>query len=180
MKPIEAKITRTSKWISALLKIVGVITLIVVIASILGIGILIASGGDLQNTFISAFTVTSGSNELVITSVNTVILSLIYMTLVSLCMLAILYQTHLIFRDVSKEGTPFQHKHIQRIKMIAYFVGFLGILVSVVDSLIDSNMMNTYTLNIDFTSILVGFIIYTLALFFEYGCELQQLSDETL
>lgn len=79
----------------------------------------------------------------------------------------LLEQARMIFSDISEADTPFEFKHVERIKKIAIF--FLVI------SCIDES-----TIGIDFTGIVGTGIIWLMAMIFEYGCELQQEHDETL
>lgn len=78
-----------------------------------------------------------------------------------------------IFKDISMDETPFQMKQVARIKKIAilYFV------ISLMDFGV-KQISFTFTLNL--IGILGGLMLWGIALIFEYGCELQKESDETL
>jgi len=82
-------------------------------------------------------------------------------------------QAQNIFKDISKDGSPFEMKHVKRIKRVA----ILYLIISLLDS-------ETSALSISISFNMVGIIgalmFYCIALVFEYGCALQQESDEIL
>lgn len=78
-----------------------------------------------------------------------------------------------IFKDISQDSTPFEMKHVKRIKRIA--------VIYLIISLFDfekSGASTSITLNI--VGIVGALMFWCIALIFEYGCELQKESDETL
>ena len=82
-------------------------------------------------------------------------------------------QAQNIFKDISKDGSPFEMKHVKRIKRVA----ILYLIISLLDS-------ETSALSISISFNMVGIVgalmFYCIALVFEYGCALQQESDEIL
>lgn len=180
MNITQTKIQNTSKKISTLLKIGWVIMLIITILALFSLAVLFFSNDETKISFLSAFDVTSQSGSLINLSSSILFIMFISTILYSTCMSIILYTAHLIFKNVSEEGTPFNHEHIGRIKIIAFMVIGLSILESFSDGLLSLFTDNNIMLNIDFNGIILGIIIYCLALFFDYGCQLQKQSDETL
>ncbi len=86
-----------------------------------------------------------------------------------------------IFKDLSKGVSPFHADQIKRLKGIAnksIGIAIMNIIISVY--LTVAMKAGRVDISISLTSILFPIIIYFLAYIFEYGSELQQLSDETL
>ena len=95
-----------------------------------------------------------------------------------------------------KEGLPFQENMAKTIKKFAMFVLIFGVLDNICSFILDyfvihgfdiihllkseqiSSISISYSLNFDF--IIVYFVIMLLSYVFQYGMELQKLSDETL
>lgn len=180
MNIIETKISNASRRISVLLKTGSFVMLIVTALAVLGMGILSFTSTETKASFLAAFNTTASNGETLEIIPEHLFVMFVFMMLYSVCMCIVLYSTHLLFRDVSKEHTPFMHKHIVRIKRIAITVIGISILGSCSDGLFDLFTVNELAWRIDFSGIILGVIIYCLALFFDYGCELQRQSDETL
>lgn len=91
-------------------------------------------------------------------------------------MAAILYNTCIAFKNISKDGIPFKMFVATRIRVIA--------ILSLIYSLIPTMTFDTSKLSSDFSSGDMGFVVAIvflgIAKIFEYGCILQQESDETL
>lgn len=56
----------------------------------------------------------------------------------------------------------------------------LSVLGSCSDSLVDYYTIGALTWNPNLIGLVMSLVLYCLSLIFEYGCDLQQLSDETL
>ncbi|NMD38665.1 MAG: hypothetical protein GYA87_08315 [Christensenellaceae bacterium] len=93
----------------------------------------------------------------------------------------LLKELRAIFVDLSKGVSPFHVNQVQRLKKIANRSIVIA-LIGIVASLYLRFTLNqpNLDLSINFGTIIFPFIIYFLAYIFEYGVELQQLSDETL
>lgn len=180
MNIIETKISSTSRRISLLLKIGSFAMLIVTALALVGIGILSFSETATRDSFLAAFNTTASNGMTLEIIPQNLFVMFFFMVAYSVCMCIVLYSTHLIFKNVSEEYTPFKHKHIVRIKRIAFMVIGLSILGSFSDGLFGLFTINELAWHIDFSGIVLGIVIYCLALFFDYGCELQRQSDETL
>lgn len=95
-----------------------------------------------------------------------------------------------------KEGKPFDHNIARYLKRLAWLTVVNGILTQIIQNVLTGNTLNGYNLNELFLSDKItgvsvthscdlSFLIYALVLFlmsfiFQYGSELQKLSDETL
>lgn len=97
-------------------------------------------------------------------------------------MAAILFMTSLIFRDISRDDHPFSRKHSDRLKIIALLVIALVLVVPPFQMLLTMIIApdSHAGASINLSGLVYSAVFYCLALIFEYGAELQQLSDETL
>ena len=82
-------------------------------------------------------------------------------------------QAQNIFKDISKDGSPFEMKHVKRIKRVA----FLYLIISLIDS---ETSAISISISFNMVGIVGALMFYCIALVFEYGCALQQESDEIL
>lgn len=86
--------------------------------------------------------------------------------LVKICLTMVILQLlRLILRDIAAEGTPFSQIHVQRMRRIAILVA-IGAFI--------------HTFSSTISDLTVALVIWLLAMIFDYGCVLQQESDETL
>lgn len=79
--------------------------------------------------------------------------------------LAVMETVRRMVRDVSRSETPFEQVHVKRMKRIAIMV-FIGSFINF--------------LSIQANEWLIAAVVWLLAMVFDYGCLLQQESDETL
>jgi hypothetical protein len=88
--------------------------------------------------------------------------------------LLMLKQAFKIFSDISTEATPFNPAHIKRIRKMAIFYLLAAC----------NNVEGSAGANFDITPNVIGIVgaamLWCIALIFQYGCELQKESDETL
>lgn len=79
--------------------------------------------------------------------------------------MVILQLLRLILKDIAAEGTPFSQIHVRRMRYIAILVA-VGAFI--------------HTFSSTISDLTVALVIWLLAMIFDYGCVLQQESDETL
>lgn len=79
--------------------------------------------------------------------------------------LAVMETIRRMVRDISRRETPFEQVHVKRMKRIAIMV-FIGSFINF--------------LSIQVNEWLIAAVVWLLAMIFDYGCVLQQESDETL
>lgn len=90
----------------------------------------------------------------------------------SFILLAILFKrSHEIFKDISLDESPFTMKQVKRIRKIA----ILFLIIAVLNF---EGVSPAFSVN--FAGILGALMFWCISLIFEYGCELQKQSDETL
>lgn len=87
-----------------------------------------------------------------------------------------------LFRNISLEGTPFASGHIRRIKTVAWLTAALSFLGGLSENWEAALLAGSQPalISVNLTWLTFAGIIYCLALIFDYGCQLQQESDETL
>jgi hypothetical protein len=68
-----------------------------------------------------------------------------------------------LFRNINKDYSPFIPENVKLIKIIAVFVALIVLLETGI-----------------IPAILIGLMLWAVALLFDYGCELQNESDEIL
>ena len=97
-------------------------------------------------------------------------------------MAAILFTSSFIFRDISRENTPFTKKISEKIKIISLLLIAAEVLLSPLELLAMLVVMPEVNAAVSFNlgSIIVAAVFFCLALVFEYGCILQDESDSTL
>ncbi|MEK4517028.1 hypothetical protein NSS64_17190 [Paenibacillus sp. FSL H8-0122] len=100
-----------------------------------------------------------------------------------LCLIIfVLFLVRMIFKDISRDYTPFVAKHTKRLKLISLLmagIAFIPGLVEVVLIQIIDPVTFVYA-SFELFFVLVAIVFFCLAQIFEYGRMLQQQSDETL
>ncbi|MCM3039982.1 hypothetical protein M3201_09775 [Paenibacillus motobuensis] len=105
---------------------------------------------------------------------------------VSISRLGIIFAMFLIaraiFKDISKEYTPFIAIHTKRLHAISILMIGLAIVPGVVEIIMIQLVQPTIKTNVSFelSYLVVAVIFFCLAQIFDYGRLLQQQSDETL
>lgn len=94
--------------------------------------------------------------------------------IVALNLLAVLFKNaREIFRDMRSDDTPFEMKQVRRIRKIA----ILYFIISMIDF---ESRGFSMSLTLNLLGIVGALMLWCISIIFEYGCELQQQSDETL
>jgi len=179
------KIQKTSRTLTAFLKIICVMTFIVMAIEIIGI---ILFAVKPENWFITEFAHEKlfspfiNNLEDVTLSIPAVVAELITNLMGQVTMAAILLVAITIFRDISRNDTPFLAKHINRLKVISLLILADAILIPPLGMLFTMILAPEVDASMAITpfQIILAVIFYCLSLIFEYGGMLQQQSDETL
>jgi len=175
----KEKILRVSKILNAVLKIGGIVLIMGMVLQI--VFMIIAPSLDLESgELIDVW----GVNMPFDGSVDSFRAAMIFTMLSSGIMAAILIVASFIFKDISREGTPFTKKNSNKIKVISLLIIAQCIVIPLLQLLAvmiftsASNAFASFNLNLWF--IIVAVIFFCLALIFQYGEELQRQADETL
>lgn len=180
MESNRLKIRNASKKMTVILRIGGVISSIIAVLALIGIYILIFSKEDIKMSFLSAFHVTANNGTIIELSLQQLLLMFAFMLVDAILITIIILFVHAIFNHIQKGDTPFSHQNTIRIKKIAIVTIILSIVGSYSDALVDYYTIEQLTWKMNVVGLIVGIIIYCISLIFDYGCELQQQSDETL
>lgn len=87
-----------------------------------------------------------------------------------------------LFRDISREGEPFAERRIHQIRKMAkmiVIVFVIGTIKAGLESALKAGNLGFY-LDIDLTWLVALLLMECLLYIFEYACQLQRESDETL
>ncbi len=179
MESNRLKIRNASKKMTVILRIGGVISSIIAVLALIGIYILIFSKEDIKMSFLSAFHVTANNGTIIELSLQQLLLMFAFMLVDAILITIIILFVHAIFNHIQGD-TPFSHQNTIRIKKIAIVTIILSIVGSYSDALVDYYTIEQLTWKMNVVGLIVGIIIYCISLIFDYGCELQQQSDETL
>lgn len=87
----------------------------------------------------------------------------VIMILLSLIVAYVMRKLNKLFKNINSEYSPFIPENVKLIKAIAIGMAIL--------TLIEVNVA---------TAVVTGFVIWAIALLFDYGCELQNESDEII
>lgn len=94
--------------------------------------------------------------------------------LTSFILLSILFKdARDIFKDISVDSSPFEMKQVKRIRKIAIFYFIVTLLDFQTGEL-------SFSLGMNLIGIVGALMFWCISMIFEYGCELQKESDETL
>jgi hypothetical protein len=180
MNAVQMKIQKTSRVVSIVTKILYLFLTAILSAEVIGIVWLIvlpdSSSVKLGNmTIISPAAFNGGA------STKKMIPPLLGLAIRQTLTLSILILTHQIFKDISREYTPFLEKHFIRMKEIALLLLISSFLEP---SLFSGSSSLVPYLAVDiwpgYELIIFAVIVYCFAMIFQYGSALQQQSDETL
>ena len=174
----QRKIQRTSTVVAVITKILYISLIIVVCFELIGYLWHIMSPDSSsfmlgQIRIVSPFII--AENHIIFTELFTGIAGQSFF-------IAILIITNRIFKDISREYTPFLPKNIKRMKKLAVLLIIDSFIASPIDIAIRQSysMPKTYSSDLSSEMIVLAVVIYCFALIFQYGVELQQQSDETL
>lgn len=177
MTPVQAKIRKTSRGISIALNITQVAVIVGAVLSALGLAVILLNRPELVKLFVDVGEVADAqAAAIMMPALIAVLIAIMVVDAVS-C-----HQLYRIFRDISREATPFAARHVRRLKTVAW----LTLPMSILDGTLPNIQWALETgeakmvICIELMWIFFGAIIYCLAFIFDYGCKLQQESDETL
>lgn len=180
MNKIQTKIQNTSRKMSIALKIGYYMMLLAALLALAGIFILMFSGETTKQSFLEAFHLTTKNGIVISIAPQNLMVMFLAMLTYAVFLFFILYMVFSIFRDISIDYTPFKLKYSVRIKRIGIMIIILSVIGNFFDALGNLYILGETSWYIDFFGIIFGIIICCLALIFDYGCELQLQSDETL
>jgi len=174
-KTITDKIKSTSRSLSIILRIARIACYVGICISIVGIiYVMIFGNTDLLvlNGNVILHSPLTRSN---ISDIGTVqLITIVIVGIIAMALMAKLFrQAENIFKDISLDSSPFEMKHVKRIKHIA-------ILYLIISMLNFETSAASIMISLNFVGIVGALMFWCIALIFEYGCALQKESDETI
>lgn len=97
--------------------------------------------------------------------------------------LSILFITYSMLKDIEKEHTPFIPKNTKRLQIIAVLIVTTTVVPSWLELMLNFFIFLEARVKLHPLSsmmVLLGIAIFSISFIFDYGCALQQESDETL
>ena len=174
-KPTAEKIKSTSKVLATLFKIarilcfigIGIVTAGIIYVMFFGnLDLIVLNGKTVVHSPYDLFNITGVDNWQIIFTAFAVLTSLILLTF-------LFRYAQEIFKDICVDSSPFETKQVKRIRKIAVFF----FVISLLDFQVQDFSV-PFTMN--FIGIVGALMLWCISLIFEYGCELQKESDETL
>ena len=180
MKPSQEKIRNASKKITVILKLAFIASIIIMALVLVAIGILMFSREDTKSSFLAAFEVTAKNGTTISIAPQSLLTMFSFALIDTLFVSTLIFIIHTIFDDIKNGATPFLRKNTARIQSIAIITVLLSIVGSYSNELVDYYTIGALTWRVNAIGLIIGVIIYCISLIFNYGCDLQQESDETL
>ena len=180
MNITQQKISKTSKLVSNILRAGLIFSIGAAILFMFGIIFFIAKG-DVSSLY-ETFKISAIESHMPTPTISTLI-TLFSFAIITLLMIAkILHILYHIFSDIAITYTPFKTEYVNRIKHVAFLALLICIIGNVFEAIGETLLYSTNitTININFIGFVQALVIYCIAHIFEYGCQLQQQSDETL
>lgn len=174
-KTITDKIKSMSKVLSIILKIARIACYVGIGISVIGIIYVMIFGNVnllLLNGNIILHSPFTSSN---ISDINTVqLITIVVVGIITMTLMAKLFrQAENIFKDIRMDSSPFEMKHVKRIKRIA----ILYLIISLFNF---ETSAASFAVSLNVVGIVGALMFWCIALIFEYGCALQKESDELL
>lgn len=180
MNDIQQKIAKTSKVVAIVLKVGFILIAIAMGMLLLGMVILGFSNTELSQSLQQTFNITVQNASAVGIAVRNLVM-VFGLGMIELAIIFMIFRTmYKIFRAISLDHTPFRSENAKSMKKIAILIIVMGLVDSVASFLADKLLGPQADFGIDFMWLVMAAVIYCIALIFDYGCQLQQQSDETL
>lgn len=180
MNTNQQKMKNAGAKMSLILKAGFVVTVMIAILAMTAILILLFSGEETRLSFLAAFQVTANNGTVLSIEPRPLFIMFVFMLTDTVLIGAAIFFVHGIFSEMKKGCTPFSQENVLRMKRTAIAVIILGIVGSYSDGLLDYFTIGELTWKADISGVMCGIIIYFIAFIFQYGCQLQRESDETL
>jgi len=182
MNSIQEKIAKTGKMVSVVLFAACIFTVLAIISFLWGIGLISFSNGELSTSLFEYFKAEyhlMGGVGLFASRRELAMLFLLGVGQLSIIfsVLLILYR---VFKDISRNYTPFEKIQVVRMKRVAKLTLALGIISSFCDRIIMVSGYGSNIMDLNIVWIVIAMVIYCMAHIFDYGYQLQAQSDETL
>lgn len=180
MSVSQDKIRSLSGKMSFVLKLGLIAAGIIGVLASAAIGILLFAGEETKASFLAAFHVTANNGTVIGIEAGALMVLFAIMLVDTVLAALAIYLVHAVFAEIRRGCTPFSGRNIVRIKKVAAVAAVLSIVGSCSDGLVDYYTIGAPAWRVNVTGLIIAAVIYCISLIFDYGCELQRESDETL
>ena len=180
MNLVQRKISKTGKLISAILFVACALTALAVFLLLVAVIALAFSNSPTVASLHNSFIITSSSGSIDIISTKTLVILFLLAVLQLAITFSVLFVLYRIFLDISRSYTPFEKKHVIRMKQVAILTFAMCITTNICDWVGSILLQQRALLEIDIMWLVIAIVIYCIAHIFDYGYQLQTQSDETL
>lgn len=176
MNEAVSKMTKTSKILSGIFKFVEGGAGLGIIVALIGLGIIMKTNSTNpiyldkgKNISLNVWFPGEGMETM---NISTLKIFFLVAVLYCIIMLVLFHIASGIFREIEKSQTPFITKIVKEIRVVS----ILFFILSTFPQMSDGSL----TFGINAIGIIGGLLIWCLSYIIQYGCILQQESDETL
>ena len=180
MNETKQKIAKTSKMVAVVLKISFILALVAMGLLLLGMGFLAFENSSDSTSLMQTFTVAASGTSATGVAVGNLIISFGLGVISLATMFMVLFTLYRLFVNISKEHTPFTEVNVKIMKKVAVWTVITCFVDFIANGIADRILTGEVTFTFNFIWLVVAATIYGIALIFDYGCQLQQQSDETL
>lgn len=180
MKTTKDKIKNLSRLVYIGLNIAFSLVCVAAILCLVGFFIAGFASPQVSQSFSSAFNITGKNGAAITVDVLSLQIIMACALVFALMYSAQFFVLKLIFKDISIDGNAFCPKHTKRIKIFAGIVIAVNLLNSLLENLVSYYTLKEFSFGLELGGALFGLLLYCVAIIYDYGCELQQQSDETL
>ena len=180
MNEIQKRITKTSKMVAIILKIGLILVAMAIGLIVIGMGVLTLTGSSTSQSLQDALTITTQGASAVDIAVGNIVVAFCLFIVQLAVAFMVFFMLYRIFAAISKEHTPFTAVNAKRMKQVAILVIIMGVINSIIEFVAQRLLASPEGYSIDLMWVVIAAVIYCIALIFDYGCQLQQQSDETL
>ena len=177
MNTQKEKMIKMSKVLSVVLLVCAILFTVMAVGALSGLVFGPLFGTELNSMQIEFLEVSTPFSDL-----DDIYAWLIDVVLGVVPIIVIIFVASLIFKAISREGTPFTKKNSDKIRVIALLLIAHVLVIPPLQMLIKMILFPDIAVSADISliNLVVAAVFFCLALVFDYGRQLQQESDELL
>ena len=180
MNEAKQKIAKTSKVVATVLKVSFILVAIAMVILLLGMGVLTLAGSGISTSLQQALTIAARGTSAADIAISNLVMVFGLGIVVLTTTFMVFFTLHRLFVNISCEHTPFTEVNVKIMKRVAIWTAIMCIVDCFTNGISDKLLTGETTFTLNFIWLVVAAAIYGIALIFDYGCQLQQQSDETL
>ena len=180
MNLVQQKISKMGKLISTILFVACVLVALAILLLLRTVVALAFSNSPIVASLQDSFIITHSAGSIDAIPTETLVI-LFLLAIVQLAItFSLLFLLYRLFSDISRNYTPFEEKHVTRMKQVAMLTFAMCVTANICDWTMSTLLQQTVMLEIDIMWLVIAIVIYCIAHIFDYGYQLQTQSDETL